>query len=144
MPDEKAARNVSKDFRRRSAITGRKRRFYARKLWRRRKWPEGFEQMNDRLRNDQPNKTESGPGLASRTPTVAASSSTNDHLCSSACSLASVPPASACHDCDGLALQECQVEFNGIGHSEKRLRWLHQCRDGFAVPKFRHDFVAVF
>ena len=36
--------------------------------------------MNDQLRNDQPNKTESGPGPASRTPTVAASSSTNDHL----------------------------------------------------------------
>ena len=36
--------------------------------------------MNDQLRNDQPNKTESGPGLASRTPTVAASSSTSDHL----------------------------------------------------------------
>ena len=39
-----------------------------------------LEQMNDQLRNDQPNKTESGPGPASRTPTVAASSSTNDHL----------------------------------------------------------------
>ena len=39
-----------------------------------------LEQMNDQLRNDQPNKNESGPGPASRTPTVAASSSTNDHL----------------------------------------------------------------
>ena len=39
-----------------------------------------LEQMNDQLRNDQPNKTESGAGPASRTPTVAASSSTNDHL----------------------------------------------------------------
>ena len=39
-----------------------------------------LEQMNDELRNDQPNKTESGPGPASRAPTVAASSSTNDHL----------------------------------------------------------------
>ena len=39
-----------------------------------------LEQMNDQLRNDQPNKTESGPGPASRTPTVTASSSTNDHL----------------------------------------------------------------
>ena len=39
-----------------------------------------LEQMNDHLRNDQPNKTESGPGRASRTPTVAASSSTNGHL----------------------------------------------------------------
>ena len=36
--------------------------------------------MNDQLRNDQPNKIESGPGPASRTPTAAASSSTNDHL----------------------------------------------------------------
>ena len=36
--------------------------------------------MNDQLRNDQPNKTESGPGHASRTPTVPVSSSTNDHL----------------------------------------------------------------
>ena len=36
--------------------------------------------MNNQLRNDQPNKTESGPGPASRTPTIAASSSTNDHL----------------------------------------------------------------
>ena len=39
-----------------------------------------LEQMNDQLRNDQPNKTESGPGPVSRTPTVAASSSANDHL----------------------------------------------------------------
>ena len=39
-----------------------------------------LEQMNDQLGNDQPNKNESGPGPASRTPTVAASSSTNDHL----------------------------------------------------------------
>ena len=39
-----------------------------------------LEQMNDQLRNDQPNKNESGPGPAPRTPTVAASSSTNDHL----------------------------------------------------------------
>ena len=31
-----------------------------------------LEQMNDQVRNDQPNKTESGPGPASRTPTVAA------------------------------------------------------------------------
>ena len=104
MPGGKTARNVSKDSRRRSATTGRRRRFYARKLWRRRKWPEGWrnrrtglsvlpqdgprprarvptlEQMNDQLRNDQPNKNESGPGPTSRTPTVAASSSTNDHL----------------------------------------------------------------
>ena len=42
--------------------------------------PTPLEQMNDQLRNDQPNKTESGPGPAPRTPTVAASSSTNDHL----------------------------------------------------------------
>ena len=40
MPDGKTARNVNRDSRRRSAITGRRRRFYARKLWRRRKWPE--------------------------------------------------------------------------------------------------------
>ena len=39
-----------------------------------------LQQMNDQLRNDQPNKNESGPGPTSRTPTVAASSSTNDHL----------------------------------------------------------------
>ena len=72
---------------RRSATTGRRRRFYARKPWRRRKWPEGWrnrrtelsdplqdglgatkprfptlEQMNDQLRNDQPNNNESEPG----------------------------------------------------------------------------------
>ena len=39
-----------------------------------------LEQMNDQLRNDQPNKTNSGLGSASRAPTVAVSSSTNDHL----------------------------------------------------------------
>ena len=39
-----------------------------------------LEQMNGQLRNDQPNQNESGPGPTSRTPTVAASSSTNDHL----------------------------------------------------------------
>ena len=39
-----------------------------------------LEQMNEQLRKDQPNKTESGPGPASRAPTVAASSTTNDHL----------------------------------------------------------------
>ena len=37
MPDGKTARNVSKDSRRRSAFTGRRPRFYARRLWRRRK-----------------------------------------------------------------------------------------------------------
>ena len=42
MPDGKTARNVSNDSRRRSVITGRRRRFCARKLWRRRKWPEGW------------------------------------------------------------------------------------------------------
>ena len=36
--------------------------------------------MNDQLRNDQPSKLEPGVGSAPRTPTVAASSSTNDHL----------------------------------------------------------------
>ena len=36
--------------------------------------------MDDQLRNDQPNKTEPGPGPASRAPTEDASSSTNDHL----------------------------------------------------------------
>ena len=39
-----------------------------------------LEQMNDQLRNDQPSKPESGPGSASRAPTAAVSSSTNDHL----------------------------------------------------------------
>ena len=38
------------------------------------------QQMNDQSRNDQPSKTESGPGPASRAPSAAASSSTNDHL----------------------------------------------------------------
>ena len=36
--------------------------------------------MNDQLRNDQPNKNETELGPTSRTPTVAASSSTNNHL----------------------------------------------------------------
>ena len=39
-----------------------------------------LEQMNDQLRNDQPNKNETELGPTSRTPTVAASSSTNNHL----------------------------------------------------------------
>ena len=39
-----------------------------------------LEQMNDQLRNDQPNNNETEPGPTSRTPTVAASSSTNSHL----------------------------------------------------------------
>ena len=84
------------DSRRRSAITGRRRRFYAKALEKeemarrmeeqknrafrsapRRPRPRArvptLEQMNDQLRNDQSNKTESGRGRASRTPTVAAS-----------------------------------------------------------------------
>ena len=49
MPDGKTARNVSKDSRRRSATTGRRRRFYAKKLWRRRKWPEGWKNRRREL-----------------------------------------------------------------------------------------------
>ena len=40
---------VSKDSRRRSATTGRRRRFYARELWRRRKWPEGWRNRRTEL-----------------------------------------------------------------------------------------------
>ena len=47
----KPARNVSKDSRRRSPITGRRRRFYARKLWRRRKWPEGWRNCEHHTSN---------------------------------------------------------------------------------------------
>ena len=58
MPGGKTARNVSKDTRRRSATTGRRRRFYARNLWRRRKWPEGCKSrrtgLSDPLQDGRP------------------------------------------------------------------------------------------
>ena len=47
----KTARNVSKDSRRRSVIAGRRRRFYARKLWRRMKWPEGWRNWKHHTSN---------------------------------------------------------------------------------------------
>ena len=104
MPGGKTVRNVSKDSRRRSAITGRRRRSYARTLCKkeevarrmeeqknrafrsdpRRPRPRArvptLEQMNDHLRNDQSTKLEPGVGSTSRAPTAAVSSSTNDHL----------------------------------------------------------------
>ena len=49
VPDRKTARNVSKDSRRRSAISGRRRRFYARKLWIMWKWPEGRKNRRTEL-----------------------------------------------------------------------------------------------
>ena len=48
-PGGKTERKVSNDSRRRSAITGRRRRFYARKPWRRRKWPEGWRNRRTEL-----------------------------------------------------------------------------------------------
>ena len=57
----------------RSATIGRRQGSCARKIWRRRKWPGGwkapvraFEQVNDQLRNDQPNKIDPGVGFHHR------------------------------------------------------------------------------
>ena len=74
----------------------------------------------------------------------------NPLSCSTEDSLASVPPASASHDCDGFTLQEegtatCAKSYEAkssattLDHSDMPLRRPHQYRYGFAVHQLRHD-----